>query len=71
MDNIYKKAVQLVYENSGDWFEESYTLEDIEEVFINPLKPNIMENTLELKTTFMENNVIVNTTSNEISNIKR
>ena len=48
-EQFYQECIQLFFEKSDDWFEDSLSLSDIEFSFINPLKSNIKDNCFDIQ----------------------
>jgi hypothetical protein len=64
-ESLYKWCIQTIHERSEDWFGEEFSLSEVENTFINPLKSNIKETCFDIQCTTDENRLhIVDTKDN-------
>ena len=64
-ESLYKWCIQTIHDRSEDWFDELYTLSEVENTFINPLKSNIKDDCFDIQCTTDENRLhIVDTKDN-------
>lgn len=64
-ESLYKWCIQTIHERSEDWFDELFTVSEVENTFINPLKSNIKDDCFDIQCTTDENRLhIVDTKDN-------
>ncbi len=68
MEKLYLKCIELIYENSTDWFEDELSHEDIESSFISPLKSNIKQGCYDIQCCIEKNNMIIVDKDGRITN---
>ena len=68
MEKLYLKCIELIYENSADWFEDELSHEDIESSFISPLKSNIKQGCYDIQCCIEKNNMIIVDKDGRITN---
>jgi len=68
MEKLYLKCIELIYENSPDWFEDELSHEDIESSFISPLKSNIKQGCYDIQCCIEKNNMIIVDKDGRITN---
>ena len=54
-DTFRTNVIKKIYENQNNWFEDNFSLNDLESMFYEYLKPNFRENCIDLKCSFSEN----------------
>jgi hypothetical protein len=68
--SFYKWCIQTFHERSEDWFEEPFTLSDIEFRFINPLKSNIKYECFDIQCTTDENRLHIVDTQENVNSLE-
>ena len=51
-DSLRTQLIQILFENQENWFEDKFSLEDLDTMFFEYLKPNFRENCIDLKCNF-------------------